>query len=79
MPSLDQTGPRGEGAATGGGYGGCGAARERHGFGCGCGRVRFMRGEYTDGNLANEIRALSRQVSELSEKIAPNESTKDEE
>lgn len=78
MPGLDGTGPRGEGTATGGGFGVCGAAREYRGFGCGRGRGRFMHHRFSDGDLADEVRALRQEVNDLTAKIAPDERFEDE-
>lgn len=72
MPGFDGTGPMGEGAGTGGGFGVCGAARKQNGFvyarrGRGCGR-RF-RAEYSGGVLSSEVSQLRRQLAELTEKL----------
>lgn len=63
MPNFDGTGPRGQGAGTGRGFGPCGGMRR--GFGCcgGCGYRKFI-------SPKNELAALEEEEKMLEEELA---------
>jgi len=79
MPNRDQTGPQGQGPATGRGLGPCGTGTGR-GFGFGFGRGRgFGRGLcrfFSKVSLADYQKALEEELSDIKEEVAKQKKTK---
>ena len=93
MPGRDQTGPKGDGPLTGGGWGRCrrGAGRGRgqggggrgqgfgggRGFGAGGGGRQIEGAEDELSALKGEVRSLNQELKAVQERIAELDSTEE--